>query len=158
VRQRSVDIAVAPSLAAQDAAALAGTLARMEPWLTLGYGAPALRQSLTNPHPDLTRHLARRAGRILGLAVVRQPWLRGAYIELFAVLPDAQGQGVGAALLGHLEAAYRGRSANLWLLVSAFNGGARRFYGRHGFREIGTIADLVVPGQDEILMRKVLTQ
>jgi diamine N-acetyltransferase len=157
VSQSSVDVAVAPSLAPGDAAALADTLAGMEPWLTLGYGASALQQSLTNPHPDLTRHLARRAGKILGLAVVRQPWLRGVYIELFAVLPDAQGQGVGAALLGHLEAAYRGRSANLWLLVSAFNGRARHFYGRHGFREIGTLADLVLPGHDEILMRKVLT-
>jgi hypothetical protein len=55
-----------------------------------------------------------------------------------------------------IESAYRDRAANLWLLVSAFNGGARRFYARRGFAPIGTIPDLVVVGQDEILMRKVL--
>jgi ribosomal protein S18 acetylase RimI-like enzyme len=82
--------------------------------------------------------------------------LRGAYIELFAVLPAAQGRGVGRAILEFVESSYRGRAANLWLLVSAFNSGARGFYEKHGFRPIGVIEDLVVVGQDEILMRKVI--
>lgn len=97
-----------------------------------------------------------RGGETLGLATIRYPWLRGAYIELFAVLPAAQGQGVGEALLGRVEASYRGRTGNLWLLVSAFNARAQRFYECHGFAPIGTIADLVVSGEDEILMRKRL--
>ena len=145
-----------PALAPADAEDFACTLAAMDPWLTLRYGAAALRRTLGDAHPDLTRYLARRGGETLGLAVVRYPWLRGGYIELFAVLRAAQGQGVGAALLGHLEAAYRGKTGNLWLLVSGFNGGARRFYGRHGFQTIGSIPDLLAPGQDEILMRKPL--
>jgi len=151
-----LDFLVLPALARDQAEAIGRTLAGMDPWQTLGYGAEALGRGLQNVHPDLTRYLARRDGETLGLATVRQPWLRGAYIELFAVLPGAQGQGVGTALLRHIEAACLARSGNLWLLVSAFNTGARRFYESQGFREIGLIPDLVVLGQDEVLMRKVL--
>ncbi|HSQ07511.1 MAG TPA: GNAT family N-acetyltransferase [Chromatiaceae bacterium] len=145
-----------PALAADEAQALAETLARMEPWLTLGYSAESLARGLATPDPGLTRHLILRGGETLGLVAVRCPWLRGAYIELFAVLPGSQGQGVGEEVLGRLEQEYRGRTGNLWLLVSGFNAGARRFYERQGFGAIGVIPDLVAQGQDEILMRKVL--
>jgi len=151
-----LDIQALPALEPAQAVSLAGTLAQMDPWRTLGYGVESLALGLQAVHPDLTRYLARRDGETLGVAVVRHPWLRGAYIELLAVLPGAQGQGIGAALLGQIQAAWQGRTDNLWLLVSAFNAGARRFYLRHGFRAIGTIPDLVIPGQDEVLMRKLL--
>jgi ribosomal protein S18 acetylase RimI-like enzyme len=137
---------------------LGGRLAAMDPWRTLGYSAKVLSQSLQVEHPDLRRHLAMRGEEIQGLAVVRHPWLRGAYIELFAVLPDCQGLGVGRAILRHLESAYQDRARNLWLLVSGFNQTARRFYERNGFKAIGTIPELVAAGQDEILMRKVLPE
>ncbi len=152
----ALEFAAVAVLPQDQAEALAAMLAGMDPWRTLGYGPEALARSLTTPHPDLVRYLALRRGRPLGLAVVRRPWLRGAYIELFAVLPGAQGRGIGAALLGHIEETCRGHTANLWLLVSGFNAQARGFYVRHGFREIGPIPDLIMPGQDEVLMRKVL--
>jgi diamine N-acetyltransferase len=145
-----------PALEPEPALAIGRTLARIDPWATLGYCADTLARGLTATHPDLVRHLALRDGETLGLVTVRYPWLRGAYIELFAVLPQAQDQGVGEALLEHVEERYRGRTANLWLLVSGFNDRARRFYERHGFGTIGTIPDLVLPGADEILMRKRL--
>ena len=138
------------------AAVIGETLAVMDPWKTLGYGAEALAHGLESPHPEVTRYLAMRSGEPQGLVVVRYPWLRGAYIELFAVLPGAQGRGVGRAALAFIESRYRERTANLWLLVSGFNAGARRFYEQAGFRPIGVIADLVMAGQDEVLMRKVI--
>ena len=151
-----LEFVVLPVLPSDQAGPIARTLATLDPWRTLGYGSEVLTRSLTSVHPDLTRYLACRGGRTLGLAVVRHPWLRGAYIELFAVLPEAQGQGVGGALLDRLEGAWRGRAANLWLLVSGFNVAARGFYLRHGFREIGVIPGLIIPAQDEVLLRKVL--
>ena len=145
-----------PALAPDDAQALAKTLAGMDPWLTLGYSAESLARGLATPDPGLTRHLILRGGEPLGLVAVRWPWLRGAYIELFAVLPGSQGQGVGEEVLGRIEREYCGRTGNLWLLVSGFNAGARRFYERQGFHAIGLIPDLVAQGQDEVLMRKIL--
>ena len=144
------------ALGSEQARVIAAILAGIDPWRTLGYGAEALARGFGAAHPDVTRYLAVRDGEPQGLVVVRYPWLRGAYIELFAVLPAAQGRGVGRAALEFVESSYRGRTANLWLLVSGFNSGARCFYERHGFRPIGVIADLVVVGQDEVLMRKVI--
>lgn len=138
------------------AAVIGRTLAGMEPWKTLGYGAEGLARGLASPHPDLTCYLAMRGGEVQGLVVVRYPWLRGAYIELFAVLPGAQGQGIGRAILEFIESSYQGRTANLWLLVSGFNAGARRFYAQRGFNQIGIIENLVAQGQDEVLLRKVI--
>ena len=144
------------ALGREQAAAIGATLAGMDPWRTLGYQAEALARGLESTHPDLTHYLAMRDGEPQGLVVVRHPWLRGAYIELFAVLPWAQGQGVGRAALEFIASHYRGRTANLWLLVSGFNTGARCFYEKQGFHPVGVIADLVVAGHDEVLMRKII--
>jgi ribosomal protein S18 acetylase RimI-like enzyme len=151
-----IEILAVPALEPGFAETIGCVLAGMDPWATLGYSAETLARGLALPHPDLTRYIAVRDGATLGLAAIRCPWLRGAYIELFAVLPRAQGGGVGNALLTHVEAAYRSRTGNLWLLVSGFNARARRFYERNGFGPIGTIPGLVVPDEDEILMRKRL--
>ena len=151
-----IEIVAVPALEPASAEAIGRVLADMDPWVTLGYAAETLARGLALPHPDLIRYIAVLDGETLGLATIRYPWLRGAYIELFAVLPQAQGEGVGDALLSHVEATYRGRTGNLWLLVSGFNARARRFYERNGFGPVGTIADLVVPGEDEVLMRKRL--
>ena len=151
-----LDWLAVPALAPELAEPLGISLARMDPWVTLGSSAESLARGLQTPHPDLTRHLALRQGELQGLAAVRAPWLRGAYIELFAVLPSAQGRGIGSTLMRHVEAHYGGHAANLWLLVSAFNHRARQFYARQGFCPIGILDDLVIRGQDEILMRKRL--
>ncbi|MDR3510298.1 MAG: GNAT family N-acetyltransferase [Caulobacteraceae bacterium] len=50
--------------------------------------------------------------------------------QLF-VLPEAQGRGVGAAML---DFAKERLPDGMWLRTSADNYGARRFYERHGFR------------------------
>jgi ribosomal protein S18 acetylase RimI-like enzyme len=149
-------IIAVPALGQNQAEALARSLAGMEPWLTLGYSADGLARGLMAPDLGLTRYLISRGGETLGLVTVRWPWLRGAYIELFAVLPGSQGQGIGEAALGLIEQEYRGRTGNLWLLVSGFNAGARRFYERQGFHAIGVIPDLVAQGRDEVMMRKIL--
>jgi ribosomal protein S18 acetylase RimI-like enzyme len=139
-----------------EADAIAGRLARMDPWLTLGYGGRLLSAYLRDDKPDRLLYLIKSAEETLGLAVIRYPWLRGAYIELLAVFPECQGRGLGSAALRFVETRFKGQAANLWLLVSSFNADAQRFYERSGFRAIGTIEDFVVAGKDEILMRKRL--
>lgn len=151
-----VELQLAEALDAGTAGAIGARLARMDPWLSLGYGRGQLAAYLRDDHPERFRYLIKSGEDTLGLAVVRHPWLRGAYVELLAVFPECQGSGVGSAALRSLESRFRGEIPNLWLLVSSFNQAAQRFYRRHGFAEVGTIEDFVVPGKDEILMRKRL--
>ncbi|MGE5548850.1 MAG: N-acetyltransferase family protein [Solirubrobacterales bacterium] len=138
-------------LAAEEIPAIATALAGMEPWRTLGFGAGGLAAYLGRADGGLRVVLDR--GGVAGVMVLRQPWLRGPSIELLAVLPAAQGGGVGRALVDW--AAGQG-GANLWACVSSFNASARAFYARLGFVEVAPLPDLVANGFDEILLRKRL--
>jgi ribosomal protein S18 acetylase RimI-like enzyme len=62
---------------------------------------------------------------------------RTSYLSSFAVRPAWQGQGLGSALLRHLEAASRdaGKS-RIALHVTDTNEKARRLYERHGFQAV----------------------
>ena len=89
-----------------------------------------------------------------GLALLRQRFLLGDYLELLAIAPWAQGKGLGGTFLAYLENVVFARAKNLFACVSDFNQGARRFYERHGYREIGPIPNFLIQGSAEILLRK----
>ena len=134
---------------------LGAVLAAMEPWRSLGFSAAALTRYLERDDPALRRMVIERAGQPAGVIALRTPWLRGPSIELLAVMPEAQGSGLGRALVDWAagEAASTG---NLWACVSAFNAPARAFWARAGFAEVAVLPELVAPGQDEILLRRRL--
>lgn len=134
-------------LADDDIEPFAAVLSGIDPWRRLGYSPSMLALYLGRTDPALTRMVL--PGR--GLIALRSPWLRGPYVELLAVLPEAQGQGGGRRLLDWAEG--RG-GANLWACVSAFNHPARAFYARMGFAETAALPGLVTDGEDEILLRK----
>jgi GNAT superfamily N-acetyltransferase len=136
------------------AAIVAARLPEMDPWRRLGYHAAALARYLTQEDSSLTRWALYDGDALAGGVAVRFPWLRGPYLELLAVFPEAQGRGFGAAVLGWLQSA-AAHEGNLWVMVSAFNEDAHRFYRRHGFAEIGGVPALVRPGHDELLLRWV---
>lgn len=93
----------------------------------------------------------------VGALVVRQDWLLGPYLRHLSIAQSARGQGLGAFALLWLENYARDRNQrNIWLCVSEFNTAARRFYTRHHFETMTTITDLVVTGENEILMRRQL--
>jgi len=54
------------------------------------------------------------------------------------------------------EAAILSHGPNVFLLVSSWNTGARRFYERRGYRRIGEVADYVRRGITEVVYRKTL--
>lgn len=61
------------------------------------------------------------------------------YINVLAVLPAAQGQGIGSALIGAARDTAAGLATRgLSLIVSDVNAGARRLYARHGMRGTGS--------------------
>lgn len=59
------------------------------------------------------------------------------YINVVAMMPEARGKGLGAALLNEAEAQARSRGCpGLALIVAATNVGAIRAYARAGYREV----------------------
>lgn len=81
---------------------------------------------------------------------------RGAYLRMIAVASGARSSGLGARLLAAFETVALAESPDAFLLVSASNDGARRFYARHGYREVGRLDDYPRAGNTELLYRKVL--
>lgn len=99
-------------------------------------------------------------GAVVGLAWVLR--LRGfgaaAYLRLLLVAEERQSQGVGDLLLAAAEERAAAWARHLLLLASHDNLGAHRFYERRGYRRIGQLAELVLPGVDEVLFQKRLDQ
>ena len=77
----------------------------------------------------------------LGLATYR---FDGADCELVSLNSDAEGRGVGTALLSAVEASARAaRCSRLWLITTNDNTPALRFYQRRGFRLVELHRDAI---------------
>lgn len=153
---RAIDLGqcfLAP-LEAAEARMMAPELAEMDPWLTLGHGQRALATWMTREDPGLKRYAIRCGSHTAGIVAVRNPWLKGPYLELVAVLPPYQSTGIGSAALRWFDSEARKIGKNSWLLVSSFNVNAKRFYERFGWVEAALLPDLAAEEHDEILMRK----
>ncbi|OIR08024.1 acetyltransferase (GNAT) family protein [mine drainage metagenome] len=138
-------------LAPQDIPVLAQACAAMDPWRQLRFSAAALARYFQKPDPSLDRFVIETDDLPqAGLLFLRAPWLRGPFLEMLALLPAAQGRGLGAAAVRWAQAQAGG---NLWVTVSAFNHRARAFYAAQGFVPVAELPDLLVEGQSEILLR-----
>lgn len=136
---------------------LAGRIAAMQPWRTLGIAATRLAGALRDDDPRYrARAIEDRDGRIRGVVGVRGDWLYGPYLALLVVFPGGQRRGIGSAVLAWMEREAPASAGNLWVCASAFNADALAFYERHGFVRIGTLHGLVHDDHDEILLRKRL--
>jgi GNAT superfamily N-acetyltransferase len=138
------------TLGAGEAELLAEACVGFDPYRRLGYRAETLADYLSRPEAGLDRYALERGGALIGVVCRRRPWLRGPLLEMLALLPCAQNQGLGGAVITRLQAE---AGANLWATVSDFHAPARRFYARHGFVELCPLPNLIRPGQSEILLR-----
>jgi ribosomal-protein-alanine N-acetyltransferase len=94
-------------------------------------------------------------GNVRGIAIVRRKFLFGDYLELLGIAPSADGAGAGRpAMLSHVESLTFARAVNMFACVSDFNEGARAFYRKQGYKEIGPMPNFLIPGYAEILLRK----
>jgi [ribosomal protein S18]-alanine N-acetyltransferase len=80
----------------------------------------------------------------------------GGYLRLIVLARGAEGQGAGGALLDAVEADVAMRARHIFLLVSHWNEGARRFYARRGYAEVGRLPAFVRADTDEIICWKRL--
>lgn len=129
-------------------------LSDSEPWNSLGYGA-ADWSRIFDPLPQgRDCYIAELDGQVAGVAIVKQKFLLGDYLELLGVAAWARQKGVGGHLLTYIERLVFDRAKNLFACVSDFNEPARAFYKKHGYQEIGPMPNFLIPGSSEILLRK----
>jgi len=77
-----------------------------------------------------------------------------AYVKLIAVDSKHHNRGIGQLLMTAAEAVAQKHGPNLFVLTSMNNLTAQKFYLRLGYETIGVIRNYVLPGIDELMMRK----
>lgn len=138
----------------EDRDAVIQLLADSDPWKTLGYDDKDWSRIFCPVPQGRESFVAEANGQIMGIAIVRQKFLLGDYLELLGVAGWARHQGTGRQLLAFVEALVFARTKNLFACVSDFNRGARDFYRKQGYQEIGPMPNFLIPGSAEILLRK----
>ncbi len=130
------------------------SLARMDPWLRLGYSPVSLTRYFSANTPERQGWVVLAGESPAACCTVRLNWLRGPLLELLAVLPQHQGKGLGKDIISWLAGETRRQGkANLWTIGSEFNETALAFYRRQGFEQAGVLPDLISIGETERLLR-----
>ena len=137
-----------------DRAAAVELLTDADPWKRLGYQAKDWDSYFTPLPQGRDSFVVEQDGSVAGIAIVRQKFLLGDYLELFGVADWARGKGLGGQLLAHAEALVFARAKNLFTCVSDFNEPARAFYKKQGYQAIGPMPNFLISGSAEILLRK----
>jgi ribosomal protein S18 acetylase RimI-like enzyme len=141
-------------MTAGDRGAVVKLLADSDPWKRLGYQSSDWDSYFTPLPQNRDSYVVDQGGRVAGIAVVRQKFLLGDYVELLGVGDWARGKGLGGQLLAHVETLVFTRGKNLFVCVSDFNDQGRHFYKKQGYQEIGPMPNFLIQGSAEILLRK----
>lgn len=139
-----------------DREAVVRLLGESDPWKTLGYTKDDWDRIFCPIPQGRDTYVAEVKGKVAGIAIVKQKFLLGDYLELLGIALWARGKGLGGRLLGHIEPIVFGRTRNLFACVSDFNLQARAFYKKHGYQEIGPMPNFLIPGSAELLLRKTV--
>jgi [ribosomal protein S18]-alanine N-acetyltransferase len=129
-------------------------LGESDPWRRLGYSKNDWNRIFCPTPQGRDCYVAELDGQVAGVAIVKQKFLGGDYLELLGVAGWARQRGIGGQLLRHIERLVFERTKNLFACVSDFNEPARAFYKKHGYQEIGPMPNFLIPGSAELLLRK----
>jgi ribosomal protein S18 acetylase RimI-like enzyme len=148
------ELQIRPLDSPEDFDACAAIMASSDPWRRLGAGLDTCRRALSQPEREPWG--ACKDGRLVAFALLsfKGPFI--GYVQLLGVAADQRGRGIGSALLTHAEQCIFARTPNVFICVSSFNENAQRFYDRQGYRTVGRLANYLVQGHDELLLRKTL--
>jgi ribosomal protein S18 acetylase RimI-like enzyme len=136
----------------RDAAACAEMMLTTEPWITLRLTRENALATLYDTAKEV--YAARDARGVAGFVIIDMRGLMRGYIQTVCVRGDRRGEGVGSRLVRFAEDRIFRESPNVFICVSSFNPEARRLYERLGFEQVGTLRELIVPGHDELVLRK----
>jgi [ribosomal protein S18]-alanine N-acetyltransferase len=81
---------------------------------------------------------------------------RGGYLRAIGVAADMRRQGIGGKLMDFAESRTAQRSQYFYLCVSSFNKKAQSFYKKLGYRKVGELPGLIMPGATEFIYWKRL--
>ncbi len=146
--------AIIRDMRAEDRDAVIRILTDSDPWKRLEFTAEDWGRIFSPLPQGRDTFVMEAEGTVVGIAIVRRKFLFGDYLELLGIAPSATGTGLGSRLLAHIESLTFARAKNLFACVSDFNEGARAFYRRQGYKEIGPMPNFLIPGYAEILLRK----
>jgi ribosomal protein S18 acetylase RimI-like enzyme len=147
-------VTIRPIAGAEEADACARVMSSSEPWITLRRDYDHALHTLTNPTREVLVALVEDI--LSGFIVINMGGPFAGYIQTVFVFAECRHRGVGRALIKFAEKRIFRETPNVFLCVSSFNTDAQRFYEQLGYKRVGEIADYVVDGHSELLMRKTL--
>lgn len=137
-----------------EARACAQIMATSEPWITLKRTYGEALKIVANPLREA--HVAVSKGEAIGFIILQMEGTFTGYIQTVAVRADWRGQGLGSRLIAFAEKRIFAEKPNVFMCVSSFNKKAQRLYRRLGYEKVGVLENFIVPGHDEILLRKTI--
>ena len=102
---------------ADDCETVITLLGESDPWKTLGYSREDWKRIFCPIPHGRECFVAESEGRIAGIAIVRQKFLLGDYLELLGVAAWARKQGAGKELIRHVESLEFARTNNIFACV-----------------------------------------
>jgi len=136
----------------QEAEACARLMASSEPWITLGRGYEASLKLMKDPTREV--YVAFVGEELVGFIIILMQEAFTGYIQSLGVAPAWRNKGIGSQLLKFAEKRIFDETPNVFMCVSSFNKDAKRLYERVGYEVIGELADYILPGHSEFLLRK----
>lgn len=127
-------------------------MAASDPWKTLGISTAACRGAFEGPCKEI--FVAFYDGEPAGFAVLQLAGAFNGYIQTLFVDEPYRSQGLGRQMLEFCENRIHEGSPNVFICVSHFNTRALSLYQSLGFTLVGTLKDFLMPGYDELLLRK----
>ena len=128
--------------------------ASIEPWRTHESMADKLAAHLSAVEAGARRFAIRKNDQLAGAFCWWCNWLCGPYLQLPGVLAAVQNRGIGVCVLRWIETeAVSDGGRHVGIMVSEFNGGARKLYERNGYHVVAAAPDVVRDGFAELLMR-----
>ena len=143
-----------PAVNSSDFESSARLFTSLEPWISYGRDYEYNLHSVQDPLKEL--YVARLNGVFCGAVLLITKGAIVAYLQRIAVDTAYQGMGIGKKILEETEERVFRDFPNLFLTVAEFRTEAYTFYKGMGYDEIGIIKEYILPGVDEVMMRKTV--
>lgn len=129
-------------------------MTKSEPWITLKFDLEKCIMSLHGEYKEI--YIAKIDGLFVGFVIIQFYGVLQGYIQTICVKSEYRNMGIGSSLLKYSEKRINEKSPNVFLCVSSFNLKAQKLYFKLGFEKIGVLSNHIVPGCDELILRKSL--